>query len=807
MEEENTSYSIYINRRPLRTLYIFSKKQITFEHLDQIIEYNQGKWGGRYNFILPVSNKTIVDTQWQFLKRYDPDFVQLYTPITKSLALNLDTRITPLQVTGKSLNDHLFLGAENSGISILPTNRNIHQISNPLSGDPPFVLFNVDNCQDATIKSFITRNFGTLDLREISNLSLNQYPNKIILEITDKQSFIKAITSFNDFKPYIFPIQLCSIGDFIDDDRSIDNENNFYIFIGESPLDLLDFWNNPFYLMSWTRSQLRQLWIPKSMIEDPDLIEPIKKLIHGRADPYGNGQKNVIFSSRTISQKQLDSIATELTTGIWVSKKTLTKKKEFYPSYSDWFSFDNIKTDMLHVRGSGKKEKIIVPAPDVERGIMGGEYWMNDLYVQVPERKVIPVNFETWLQLPRNNSVAHTTIEGLARITNNGVPCVLTSRSSQFQPQSQEFTFKFPTTWDTFASIIMNAGKPCFTNDARKKYIKPYEYTINVSEAGRHIHGFIEVFGNLENAYHILEGSHWRKFFDLMANVSEEKENQRLDEIKNRLQKKITSYKSNPTVFTSNEFVEWLASDLQKTAKMYVAANPKSVSFSSLEKIAKDNISEFNTRNPSNKYRYSRKQLVDALSGLTNSGVVLIGYEVVCPSCLNREWRSLGDIEQTIICRGCGYQYNFKPEKEVRYKLNTITENAIRIKGVVPVVLALGTLFSDARHYFDFLPPVDIHKKKHLTDLDICCTVDGEFVIGEVKKSHKLFHPDDFDTMVKIAKDIRPNRLIFSSLDEKIPQTKKDIVEKLNKELSDYGIKVEWLNLDTFVFEISPFFY
>jgi hypothetical protein len=805
MEEKNTSYSIYIDRRPHKTLYLFKERQLTLDHIDQIIEYNVTKWGGRYNFLLPIKNNKISDPQWQFLKRYDPDFVQSYIPINKKLAIDLDTKITPLQVVDQSITQRFSPMVDHDGISILPTPRNIRQVSNAFGSDVYIVLFDINECIDDSIKMFILRNFGTLDLRNMANQALNQYPNKLSIKITDKQSFIDAMKSFNDFKPYVFPIQLCSIGDYIDDDRSIDNENNFYIFVGDSALDLLDWWNNPFYLQSWTRTRLRQIWIPTAMAEDQNLSDSLKKFIHGRADPYGHGQKRAVFSSRTVPETRLTTIASALSDGTWLFKETRFKTMDIYPNYSEYFSFDRIKIEMTHLRGTGKEEKIIVPPPDIEEGVMGGQHWMNDLYIQVPEKKVVPVNFETWLQLPRNNSVAQTVVSGLGRMTKNGVPSVLTSRSNQFHPNAQDFTIKFPSTWEIFASMIMNTGKPCFTNDARAKYIKPYKHDISISSAGKHIHGFLEVFGSLEGAYQIFEERHWRILFDLMANVSQEKEEKRLNDIKVRLQKKVTHMASDPGTLLSGQFVEWFSREIQKTAKMYIAANPKAVGFTSLEKIAQSELAEYNSKHPTNKFKYSKKEVLESFRWLTDSGAVLIGYELMCPSCLSREWRALGDVDQTIECRGCGHQYPFSPETEIRFKLNSIVENGVRIRGVVPVVLSLGNLFREARNYFDFMPPVDIYKKnKHLTDLDICCVIDGKFVIGEVKAQQDLFHPSDFQKITLLAKEIHPDKVVFSSLDKTILQRIKDDVEKVKIELAPYGIEVEWLYFDTWLYEASP---
>lgn len=808
MDDKKVSYSIYIERRSVRILYVFNKNEITLANIDAIIDYNKRKWGGRYNFILLTENNRITEDQWKFLDQYDPDFVKLSIPVTKRLAINLDTKITPIQATSETGPRGFSPQISEEGISILPAINNINQIGNSFINNVYYVMFNVDNCQDQIIKDFIIRNFGTTDLRNVSNLSLRDYPNNKIIDITSKQSFIDALASFNDFKPYVFPIQLCSIGDFMNEDRAQDDDDNFYVFVGDDPSDLVDFWNNPLYLHSWTRKFLRQIWIPSSLAEDPELKDALTKFIHGRADAYGNGQKKVVYSTRSLSDARIKSIADSLTDSGWLFKETRVKTAEKYPEYVNYFSFDRIKTGMEHFRGAGEEEKIIVPPPDITEGVMGGEYWMNDLYIQVPERKVVPVNFETWLQLPKNNSVAHTVIQGSpARITKDGLPSVLLSRSNRFNSSSQDITIKTPKTNDIFASIILNTGKPYFTNDIRTIYTKPYKYTIGVSGAGRHIHGFLQVFGSLEGAYQVFEERHWRLFFDLIANVSDVKESKRLMDIKTRLVKKITPMISNPSNFIANNFIDWLSRDMQKTAKIYSDAAPKAGSLKDLEEIAKNELVEYNARNPGNKIRFLKRTLMQALKRLTDNEIVVMGYELKCPNCLNKEWRGLNEINQINTCRGCGYQNPFSPNMEIMYRLNSLVENGVRIKGVVPVVLGLGTIFRDARNYFDFLPPVNIYKKgKLITDLDICCVIDGQFVIGEVKAHQGLFHTSDFEKIKKLAKEIHPNKVVFCSLDKIETQRIKEEVQKVNTELLPFGIKAEWLPFDSYMFEATPMY-
>jgi len=56
---QNSPYSIYIDKRPLRIAFLIDPNQTDFEQLDAIFEYNHGKWGGRFNPIIFTDGSTI----------------------------------------------------------------------------------------------------------------------------------------------------------------------------------------------------------------------------------------------------------------------------------------------------------------------------------------------------------------------------------------------------------------------------------------------------------------------------------------------------------------------------------------------------------------------------------------------------------------------------------------------------------------------------------------------------------------------------------------------------------------------------
>lgn len=800
------SYSVYVDKRPTKQLYVFNKTKVKIEDVDQIITYNSRKWAGRFNYVLIANSNKLSEEQWGFLKIYDPDFVKLCIHASRETLLDFDRKITPLQATSGYRGNHFIPNQEQEGLSIIPTPENIHRVSGAWREEVYIVLFDVSECDDNLVKEFVQRNFGTLDLANINNKLLIEYPYKTELKVNDKGSLITALSSLNDHRSYVFPLQLCSLDDNISQIIDRNHDQDFYFFVGNTVHDLIDYWNNPINLPQWLRTYCRQLWLPNEYAVDPEMVECLKEFISRRITvTSGSGHSRLIIKSRSVENAELERIVSGFSKGLYHRVEADFNDIQEVPQLQDFFSFDRLKHGMDHIRSSGKEERISIVAPDINEGVMGGEVWMNDLYVEFPETKVVYSNLDSWLQLPRNNSVAHTVVKKTpSRINKDGLPSVLTSRTNRFTRDTQTIYLSIPKRWNIFASIILNVHKHFFTNDLRSKHAKHYELSIKPSRDGRNLNGLLDLFGDLDTLYQVFEERHWREFFELLANVSRKKEVNKLKTIENKLKKKIPSV--NPKTFPTDALVDWLATIIMNTAQEYSAVLPKTASIIDLEQIARSAVNEVNERNPGSDFEYSRDDVISALNYLTEMGVIMVGYDLKCPSCLYKEWRSLEDTSQFIVCRGCGYEYSFSLEQSFRYKLNTMLEAGVRTKGLVPVVLALGVLYFEARNYFEFLPPVDIYRKdRRVTDLDICCIVDGKFIIGEVKANQKLLAPSDIDKILFVAKKIRPDTVVFSTMDRQADLTKntKEKVDKVRAELEPLGIEVKWLSFGESVYQYS----
>jgi len=764
----------------------------------KIMNYNHKKWGGRYNQILVAKGGKLTDQQWDFIDSYDPDVVKTFTKLSKNDLYKFDTKASPYNLI-KSRDQYISPHIDDDGAYITPTSRNILQVGNAFGDNVYLVQFVLNDCKDESIKEFIEVNFGVLDERDMMDQVLKKHPNRVQLHITDKASFANALKKFNDFKSYVFPIQLCHLGDYVGQGESFDSEHIFHVFLGDQPHDILNFWRNPLYLRDSTRNRLRQLWIPQEMADDEELTAPLVQLIRGRVNPYGTSGRQVVFHSSSIDHKKLEIYSNKLTKDCYFVTKTTGQR--FLPELSDFFSFSRLKEDMIHRRGHSKVEEFRVSPPN-EVDIAGGT-WMNDLYVELPEKKTLPVNIDTWMQLPRNNNLASIVVNSIARIDKNGLVSVLGKQSNRFNPVGN-LEITLPSTREIIFGIVFDRRRPVYTTDLRYDKKKKYPYDLKISNEGKRLSGFMSVFGSINSANSILQDNHWRRFFKKLANVDISKESKQFQIIKDTLNKKSPFPNlEDDTVQQKDRFLERLSGLVVETSKKYVQSLSKTGTYLDLENIVKDELETFNDKHPKNKFKYNKSRVLRSLKYLVELNVLSIGHNKICSSCLYPQWRPVNELDQFMQCAGCGYEYILDPEYKISYKLNSLIENGVRSGGVIPVVLALGALFEDANYHFDFLPPMDIYKNgDKLTDLDICCIKDGKFIIGEIKAQQRGF-PKDFSLLVEIAKEIQASKIVISTMAQKPTKNTQKKIEKARKSLKGTGITIDWLNLDSRIFEPS----
>ena len=95
-------------------------------------------------------------------------------------------------------------------------------------------------------------------------------------------------------------------------------------------------------------------------------------------------------------------------------------------------------------------------------------------------------------------------------------------------------------------------------------------------------------------------------------------------------------------------------------------------------------------------------------------------------------------------------------------------------------------------------------KENKYGEIDVICIIDGKFIIGEIKQSIGLFETSDFEKAAEIGTLLKPDIILFSSLDKKPNKFVTDNIVELKNKLKPLEIDVQWYQINHSVFEPQP---
>ena len=160
----------------MRIVFLVNPSQDSIEIVDQIISYNRGLWGGRFNPIILTDGNTIEDNWWKFLRDVDPDVIKSFVPLGTELIKNIEQFLSPLQIEDYKENKHSGLGTYvDMRIAPASIDMNLLISANPRGwyGDPTIAAFDLNEMDDDIGKNFVIRNFGTYERTYFTHIGRN----------------------------------------------------------------------------------------------------------------------------------------------------------------------------------------------------------------------------------------------------------------------------------------------------------------------------------------------------------------------------------------------------------------------------------------------------------------------------------------------------------------------------------------------------------------------------------------------------------------------------------------------------------
>ncbi len=789
---KQSPYSIYIDKRPIRIAFLINPEKDTIVQIQRVIEYNLYKWGGRYNPIIFTDGKTIKNNWWKLLNDVDPDIIISFIELDEKILRKIDLFLSPISLE-IIIPLHHNIHSTYDGLSIYPTLRNINKLFSST-----LALFDFDENLDSIIKKFININFGSYPIKLKDILDLND-KNKKILQINNKDDLISSLKDLCEYKNFTYPIQICSIPHKFREVENSGVERPFTVIIGDSPEDIVYNWNIIHSYSNWQKKYFNNIWLPIDLANDIEFGESLKKWLKKICSNSDRFNHRIKFISFSLSKKELKVISDRLT------KNTLSNITETFneiktPEFQQNSNFVEISNEMDSYHITGDQNRINLNPPDVEKRLISNELWVADIYMHFrPERFPNIQGGTLWWKLPKHNRLAYDLFSSTSRICSNGFPAVFLSR------ENPKLSINLLSDSEIFRILLTKENRAILKSDPRNCLEQNVFAFANPSDKGKYMSGFVNLFIDIFNAKQFLEKKYWRHMFDILSNANPKKDNRKRETIYKTLDKK------NENFLKSEKGLTWLIDCVLKLSRDIVNLN-KEVDFFIFKEEAKKEYENFNSINENKRLGYFNKYFIERMSETLNEliekKIIQIGIRPQCPICGLSRWFHIDEIHQNIVCKGCRNEFDVRAEEKWFYRLNSLIRQGHSQHGLTPVILVLGQLLEESKTSFIYDTTLNIFKKgvaEEFTDLDIVCIQDGKFIIGEIKQKNTGFEKKDFKTLKEVAERIKPDVIIFSSLEKKCNEGIIQEIKNLQKDLKSLKIEVKWYPLRDNVFESTPF--
>jgi hypothetical protein len=316
-----------------------------------------------------------------------------------------------------------------------------------------------------------------------------------------------------------------------------------------------------------------------------------------------------------------------------------------------------------------------------------------------------------------------------------------------------------------------------------------------ISDKGMYLEGFLNFFHDLSEAYMNLTISFWRYVFDKLSKGA----SRNTQYVRDKIQKQIN--RNGLTSLGNDRGLDLLVDLVLKEAEI-VRQNEDIIQIKNFTSYLVNDYKQYvGEISGLDKYYLDKEKIVNYVSGLLNRNILLLGIRPICPSCGSAFWYHIDETIQNLSCKGCQNNIEISAEETWYYKINSLFKISV-IQGTIPVVTVLGQLLQNCDNSFFYFPSIKLFEKKRkqpVAEIDIVCLQDGKFIIGEVKSKLRNFNPHEFDKIEKIARKIKPDKVIFSCLENQQPNRRIErLITNLQNNLADLAIEVSWFPLDDF---------
>lgn len=810
--------------RPLRVAYLLEDGCDSPAWLDAIFAECFGRHGGRQSLIVPVENGVISERYKQWLKFLDPDFVMTLTFDNQALVSTLvellvDTEIVERKRIRGEPEKHPRVGIDPIGLTSLSWLPFLKIVASMHGKTPEHIL---DRYPSWTDDGFISDNFGTL------SDSVHQFP---VHQQIGVRGLILTPKDPPDNRWHFGSLEADEVQDGYDiiDRMSKDNgivtmsqlsninsqpfrsehpwTNGFCLIVGDSFEDRVSCWNAGLLFGDAQNQALKTMRVPACIRLDEVKTNQIANFLRCRNWIGGNGPSKIVVRSHSLSTEDLQKFI-DLLRGITRSNVDFNvirslddcvpaSTNHLYPAYR----FNDPQSEKTETTIRDDSTVVMIPKP-LQLGYCSGSHpifsqgcWFVDLDIDRLNENSRFVNVrEKWILPNRPQLVRQFCTR--ARLLKSGIISVSADINKL------EIEVKQPEDRNIFNGVL-NSMPNYSPSDMRfnTESDPPYKHS-TLSDKGRYLQGMLGMFGSLSDFESILSNHFWRSQFESMASPALGQQSEVIRILKLRM-------KAADGILQLKEDEEWqqLAERIIQISSLLKAPRQKT----SYDKLLDAWIKELtNAIDASENFVISRDKILSeapenlqvALGFLLDRGVFYRGHEWSCRQCSHRNWVSIAEVKDLMSCEVCRQEHQLPIDVALDFRLNEFFATCLREYDTVTVAWALSALRLESKTCFIFVPQTALFRdypenqgNKSDRELDVCCIVDGQFIIGEVKASADKIAKRDIEDLASVAQILKVDVAIlmaFSGTQKQMDKKVNQLRELLPPTIQSRGVLSDW---------------
>lgn len=856
----SASPKAYYRARPVRVAFFIDDHEHSNAMLEAIFKSCMGRWGGRFNLLIPTTSAGPKENYLNWLQAYDPDIIYSYVDLDDAAIEQLQERFYP-----SFLIRHDFYRR---------TERDAHAYYPKL----PFDCLKITSLIPmATLPTIFDGSRNGRFLEAMGSLqntpfvrdsfgfftecaghgffaTLNEFGNTVTLvadaDCQPRERYIRQpnetvsdVVSLINFATNKSLITMSQLSSMVTPRLDINNHrwgNTFNIVVGDTFTDRVVYWNTRSLYPKWRDRGYVDLRIPRAYLSDANILDALSKFIRARNQVTGhsNSTPYATVRSSSVPLDELNSLVTALKgNSSWVvfNTETFSTIDECIPSAEELERADYVVAENFMARAAAQwsetpadSEQLVVnpPAPKplkycpahFQSANEGA--WAIDVEIDRKLDYSLVSNVQQKWQLPRRLRITRALISGhqiagnssafvMPRVSNGGLLTVYANVATTPIP------IKLPDDEDAIATAFLQ-GRDWwpFVRTAGEQMPNQLLRDIRRSENGRYFAGTLGIFGTLNEASDILLHSFWRDQFEKLGASPRQTENTR-SVVEAALTNRFRAGVEFPRDKTK------LANIILQQADQYRTSIPCRSWNDFLQDFTLIQDRHWQAHPPQGGMTTEHEEMREnetrlfkrGVQDLCEKGILYQGYEHRCSKCLHRSWFAIDNLGPQIKCEVCRREEPAPVDRPWQFRLNEFVREALRKHGVWPLFWALSKMRNFRESSFYFAGPLDVYttgtrwdRATGDTDIDLTVITNGLVRMCEVKQSIRQLDSNTITNFAQLMLKLRPDIATVAVMEAETPNLR-TLFTTFSQALNGSGIKPELLSLSDADFDDSPSFY